>query len=293
MKKIKIILLLVVFGFYGIQAQHLIESDIWLSDVRIKEGNIYFGAARKITKKVGYNSQPFFLNDTTLLYTHIGEDFQADIYQHRTKSKTNSQFTDTKLSEYTPKLLPNRKGISVVEVEQDSTQRIWSYDLTGSNGKVYVPMVDSVGYYTWLNDTSFAAFILTEPPSLQICNSSNDKTKTIATNIGRCLQVSSFGNLYFTRLEKDSVRWLCRTEINGSITKLIEFYKGVEDFVISNNNTIFCCKDGMIYYSDNQFNLGWRLCGNFGTSGVNNINRMALSPDNKQIALVNLTEPKK
>jgi hypothetical protein len=49
----------------------------------------------------------------------------------------------------------------------------------------------------------------------------------------------------------------------------------------------------MIYYSDNQFNLGWRLCGNFGTSGVNNINRMALSPDNKQIALVNLTEPKK
>jgi hypothetical protein len=49
----------------------------------------------------------------------------------------------------------------------------------------------------------------------------------------------------------------------------------------------------MIYYSDNQFNLGWRLCGNFGATGVNNINRLALSPDNKRIALVNISSEKK
>jgi hypothetical protein len=293
MKIFKVVFLFLLIEMQSSKAQHFIESDIWLADIRIKEGNIYFGAAKNITNAIGYDSQPFFLNDSTLLYTHIGEDLQADIFQYQLKKKNNSKFTNTKESEYSAKLLPNNKGISVVEVEPDSTQRIWHFDLTGNNGKVYVPNVDSVGYYAWLNDTSFAAFILTEPPSLQICNSSNDKTKTIATNIGRCLQVSSFGNLYFTRLEKDSVRWLCRTEINGSITKLIEFYKGVEDFVISNNNTIFCCKDGMIYYTDNQFNLGWRLCGNFGTMGVNNINRLALSPDNKRMALVNISESKK
>ncbi len=289
----KVFLIFFVLDWNNTQAQHFIESDIWLADVRIKEGNIYFGAAKNVTNSIGYDSQPFFLNDSTLLYTHIGEDLQADIFQYHLNKKTNTKFTNTKESEYSAKLLPNKKGISVVEVEPDSAQRIWHFDLTGNNGKVYVPNIDSVGYYAWLNDTSFAAFILTEPPSLQICNTFNHKTKTIATNIGRCLQVSSFGNLYFTSLEKDSVRWLCRTENNGTITKLIEFYKGVEDFVISNNNLIFCCKDGMIYYSDNQFNLGWRLCGNFAAMGVNNINRLALSPDNKRIALVNLSEHKK
>lgn len=293
MKKIKIILIFFVFQFQTAMAQPFIESEIWLADVRIKEGNIYFGAAKNITNAVGYDNQPFFLDDSTLLYTHIGQDLQADIYKYKIKSKVNAKFTNTRESEYSPKLLPNLKGISVVEVEKDSSQRIWYYDLMGSNGKVHVPQIDSVGYYTWLNDSSFAAFILTEPSSLQICNTKNKITKTIASNIGRCLQVSTFGNLYFTTMEKDSVRWLCRTESNGSITKLIEFYKGVEDFVISNNNIVFCAKEGMIYYADHQFNLGWRLCGNFGVMGVNNINRLAISPDNKRMAMVNIQEQKK
>jgi hypothetical protein len=289
----RIFLLLLFILPNTINAQHIMDSDIWLSDIRIKENNIYFGAAKNVTNAVGYDSQPFFLNDSTLLYTHIGEDLQADIHQYHLRKKTNTKFTNTKESEYSAKILPNRNGISVVEVEQDSSQRLWHFDINGKNGKVYVANIDSVGYYAWLSDTSFAAFILTATPSLQICNTINPKTKTIATNIGRCLQVSSFGNLYFTMLEKDSVRWLCRTEKDGRITKLIEFYKGVEDFVISNNNLVFCAKEGMIYYCDHQFNLGWRLCGNFSSYGLNNINRLALSPDNKRMALVNMAETKK
>lgn len=277
---------------FAANAQHFIESDIWLADIRIKEGNIYFGAAKNATNTVGYDSQPFFLNDSTLLYTHIGEDLQADIYQYQLRKKITAKFTNTQLSEYSAKLLPNKKGISVVEVEQDSSQRIWAFDLSGKQGKLYIPNVDSVGYYAWLSDTSFAAFILTSPPSLQICNTINNKTKTIASNIGRCLQVSTTGNLYFTILEKDSVRWLCRTEKDGSITKLIEFYKDVEDFVLSNNNLIFCAKGALIYYTDMQFNLGWRLCGNFESTGITSINRLALSPDNKRIAMVNVKEAK-
>jgi len=269
------------------------ESDVWMSEMRIKEGYIYFGAAKNITNTVGYDNQPFFLNDSTVLYTHMGEDQQADIYQHHIKRNTNVKFTNTKESEYSAKLLPSKAGISVVEVEKDSTQRIWSYDLQGKNGKVLVPQIDSVGYYTWLNDTSFAAFILTEPSSLQFCNTTNAKTKIIANHIGRCMQVNSFGNLYFTMLEKDSVRWLCRTESNSTYTKLIEFYKGVEDFVISKDNIIFCAKQGLIYYANSNYKFGWRMCGNFESVGVNNINRIALSPDNKKLAFVNVVEQNK
>lgn len=286
------ILLFLMLSMHA-SAQHVLESDIWLADIRIKENSIYFGAAKNSTNSPGYDNQPYFLNDTTLLYTRIAGDLQADIYQYFLGKKINVKFTDTKESEYSARLIPSKKAISVVEVEKDSAQRIWRFDLAGKDGTVYIPHIDSVGYYAWLNDSTFAAFILTEPSSLQICSTTHKNTKTIATNIGRCMQVSTFGNLYFTRLEKDSVRWLCRTESNGEITKLIEFYKGVEDFVLSNNNIVFCAKEGMIYYSDNQFISGWRLCGNFSAYGVNNINRLALSPDNKKMALVNVVEGKK
>jgi len=293
MKKIKLTIIILALGIKVNKAQHFIESAIWIAEIIMNDANIYFGAAKNATNIVGYNSQPVFINDSTMLYTHIGQDLQADIYQYHISKKTNTKFTNTKESEYSAKLLPNKNGISVVEVEQDSTQRIWAFDKNGKNGKVYASNVDSVGYYTWINDSTFAAFILTEPPSLQICNTKNNKTKIIETNVGRCLQVNNQGNLYFTKLENDSVRWLCRTESNGNITKLIEFYKGVEDFVISNNNVVICAKNGIIYYSDNQFNLGWRFCSDFSSYGVNQINRLALSPDNKKIAMVNITNTKK
>jgi hypothetical protein len=293
MKFIPFIIFHLLFVINICFAQPSVNSEIWLADIRIKEASIYFGPAKNINSNKGYNSQPHFLNDSILLYTHIGQDLQADIYQYHLRIKNIGKFTDTKESEYSAKLMPSKKAISVVEVEKDSTQRIWSFDIYGKNGKVLVPQLDSVGYYTWLSDTSFAAFILTEPPSLQIGNIKSNKTTTIVKQLGRCIQTSSSGLLYFTMLEKDSARWLCRKEKNDSISKLIEFYKEVEDFVLSNNNIVFCAKGGIIYYSDENYNLGWRECGNFAVVGLNQINRLALSPDNKRMAIVNMIENKK
>jgi hypothetical protein len=290
---IKLSLFFFLFIFLNLNsgiAQHTMESDIWLADIRIKEGNVYFGAAKNIINHKGYDNQPYFLNDSTILYTHIGDDLQADIYSYAILSKKHSQFTSTKESEYSAKLTPSRNAVSVVEVEQDSAQRIWQFNLQGNNGKVMIAHIDSVGYYNWLTDTTLAAFILTNPPSLQICSTTNAQTKTIAVNIGRCMQLSAANYFYFTMLETDSVRWLCRTNFNGTITKLIEFYKGVEDFVVSKQNLIFCAKGGLIYYTDENFAAGWRLCGNFEGSGLHHINRIALSDDQKKMALVEIKQ---
>jgi hypothetical protein len=288
------ILIFHLFLFRGIcVAQPSVNSEIWLAEIKNNEGTIFFGTAKSINTIRGYNSQPHFLNDSILLYTHIGQDLQADIYQYHLAKKNHNKFTDTKESEYSAKLMPSKKAISVVEVEKDSTQRIWSFDINGKNGKLLVPKVDSVGYYTWLSDSSFAAFILTEPPSLQIGHIKTNKTNTIVQHVGRCMQTSAAGLLYFTMLEKDSTRWLCRQEQNGSISKLIEFYKGVEDFVLSTNKIVFCAKGGIIYYSDENYNLGWRACGNYASMGISNMNRLALSPNDKKIAIVNMIENKK
>jgi hypothetical protein len=45
MKTFKVISLFLLIGLQSMKAQQFIESDIWLADVRIKEGNVYFGAA--------------------------------------------------------------------------------------------------------------------------------------------------------------------------------------------------------------------------------------------------------
>lgn len=285
--KFNILIFLALF-FWGVEAlaQHIPSSKVCLADIRIKEGNIYFGAAKTVSEEKGYNNQPYFLNDSTLLYTHMGDDLQTDIYAYFLKSKKRVRYTQTGESEYSAGLTPRGNAISVVEVEQDSSQRIWCFDLNGNNGKVLIPHFDSVGYYAWISDTLIAAFVLTSPPSLQLCSTTRPYFKKIDENIGRCLQVAGNRDLYFTKLESDSVRWLCKYDQHGAITKLIEFYKDVEDYALSKQNYIFCAKGGLIYYTDQNFAAGWRLCGNFEASGLSNINRIALSSDNKKIALV-------
>ncbi|MCC6251347.1 MAG: hypothetical protein IT238_02655 [Bacteroidia bacterium] len=269
-----------------VQAQ-LNNFQIWQADIRIKDGAVYFGQAQKIGNLKGYNNQPAFVNDSILLFSHADGASQSDIYQYRTKSRTFQNLTKSAMSEFSPKLLPNNDGFSVVAVEQDSTQRIWSYNLEGGNEKNIIPQFDSVGYYCWLGDTAIAAFVLTEPSTLQIYSIKNNQVRTLAHNIGRCLQVSSYNNLYFSFIDSYSTRWLCRIEHDGTITKLIEFLSGVEDFVVSNNNTIFCAQNGILFYTDLNFNQGWRMCANFESVGIKHISRLALNPSNKLIVFVN------
>ncbi len=276
------------FSTINIMAQPVPDSEIWLADIRIKEQSIYFGPANKISINQGYNNQPFFMNDTTILYAHITPDTRSHIFEYILPLQKTTQLTHTLQSEYSPRMLPSKDGFSVVTVEPDSTQRLWAYNTDGTNGKLLAPFTDSVGYYVWQNDSEFVANIITDPQSLHFCNINKKKTLPAAKNIGRCMQISESGNLYFTIVGQDKVRWLCKIEDNGAVSPQIEFYPGVEDFVISNSNIIFCAKGGLIYYTDMNYKLGWRLCGNFESYGLKKIARLALSPNNKKIALVEL-----
>lgn len=290
MNQFKAIIFLLFIASKGF-CQTMPETDIFIADCRIKEGNIYFGGAKNITSRKGYDNQPNFLNDTTLLFTSIRNGLQSDIFQYALSSKKTSKFTSSAESEYSPKITPDKMGISTVVVEKDSTQRLWKYTLQGNNPSIIATSIDSIGYYTWLSDTTFAAIMITEPASLKICNTTTGAVKNIATNVGRSVEKSLDGYLYFTQLI-DSARWLVRLEKDGTVKRLIEFYKDVEDFTLTRNNTVLCAQHGDLFYADNNFNLGWRICGNFSFAGAKNITRIALSPDEKHIAFVNLEEIK-
>src|SRR5437867_12870543 len=58
------------------------SNDIFIADLKIKEGDLKFGRPMKITTFVGYNNQPSFLpNGRSILYTSI-RGKQADVYRY-------------------------------------------------------------------------------------------------------------------------------------------------------------------------------------------------------------------
>lgn len=263
------------------------DSDIYLVQSNFQNGNIGFGPVRNITERSGYDNQPCFDKKGNLFYVSIREDNQAEIYTFDLQKKFISKFTVTKQSEYSPKLSPDENFITHVTVEADSTQRLWKTDAaTGLFTQPLAKNSDSVGYYTWINDSTIAFAKITKPMSLWSLNIRTGAETYIASDVGRSLAVSENGLLYFTQI-RDGKRWLVRKESDGSLLPLIEFQDGAsEDFCFGPNNLIMNGRKSSLFWTDHNFTKGWRLVSDWEKVGIKNIQRIAISPNGKWLSFV-------
>src|SRR5437868_14047504 len=133
-------------------AAQLPETDVWLFQIKEEKSSApRLEKPLNITSRPGYDNQPSFSADSKkIFYVTIGADKQADIFVYTVGNKKISQFTHSAESEYSPVQSGDRKFITTVLVEKDSTQRIhFINSQTAADEKKFD--FDSVGYYTFLN----------------------------------------------------------------------------------------------------------------------------------------------
>jgi hypothetical protein len=194
---------LLVFGFTSLWAQ-LPDTDIWLFDIKTKKFDILLTHPINITNRVGYDNQPTFsLDSKKIIYVSIKEDKQADIYFYDIKKKKNTLFTKTPISEYSPVSTSDKKFITSVVVEEDSSQRIHFINAkTGLHEKTME--ADSVGYYMFLNNDTVVYYKLTEPHSLHYYVKSSKEDKWLGNTPIRAITLIN-RNTFIYGL-KDSLR---------------------------------------------------------------------------------------
>src|SRR5438046_9025923 len=101
------------------------SSDIFIVDLKNKEGHLKFGQPMKITASVGYNNQPSFLpNGRAVLYTSI-RGKQADIYRYEIHSGATTQVTNRPETQLSPTMMLDGKNISVVRDGGDRMPVLW------------------------------------------------------------------------------------------------------------------------------------------------------------------------
>lgn len=269
------------------------DTDIWMFDVKETQGKISFSNPVNITNREGYDNQPIFSpKGSYIYYTSIREDKQADIYRYSIKKKKTARFTKTPTSEYSPTYMTDGKNLSVVMVEKDSSQRLWKFPLSGKKPSL-ITDVDSVGYHTWLNKDTLALFVLTNPFSLQIADVKENRTITVAESIGRSMKKipNQDALLFIKKLSADN--WVFQTLHLKTLRTLsdvpsedIPTVKGSEDFILTNAGLIMG-KDSKLYRHKSESGKSeWVEIADFSSSGINNITRIAISNDNKKIAIV-------
>ncbi len=285
-------LVISVFAFFiasTVFAQ-LPSVDIYCGKLSTAEGKWSLTDLKNFTQRPGYDNQPSFSADaSTIYYVSIQDTFQSDVYAYTIATGLTKQLTNTLESEYSPVMLANGKGFTVVRVEKDSTQRMWAFKADGSKPKVFIENVDSIGYYGSIDDKRYACFMVTDTPTLVIIDTKKQNQKIIDSNIGRCIKIIP-GEQAISYIVKSSDReWMVkRFDLNTQTSSLIAVIPPVsEDFVWTANGELLMPRDNQIWmYNYKGDTKNWSRIITVKELKGKKIYRMALAADGVNFAFV-------
>ena len=286
-----------LLGAAQAMAQAAPSTDVYLARITLTAHDsigIGVGKPVNITHRRGYDNQPAFTPDEhAVFYTSSRDDGQTDIYRYDIATHRTARVTTTPESEYSATFTPGAKRFSVVRVEPDSTQRLWSFAMDGSDPRLVLRTVKPVGYHAWLDATHVALFVLGKPATLQVAELGTEHVDTIAREIGRSLSVVRAGGVSFVTRGADSTFAINTVELDSDTKhprpaiRVAELPPGAEyvvwlssgDAVTANGSKLFVLRRGPADYH-------WAVVADLAKYGIRNITRLAVSRGGRWLAFV-------
>jgi hypothetical protein len=283
------ILLFTLLLVCGKAFSQLPETELFLANVEIKSNLIKIKGVEKISSHKGYNNQPCFIaNDDKILFTSdIESNSKTHICSYNIKTKKTDRLSITNTSEYSASMLPNQKDFSAVMVEEDSTQRIWVFDLLkGGNKSCLSQQTDSVGYYIWLSKDSILYYKLTTPHSLHALNIKTNQDIWLCNNPTRSFKkVSSTTFFYVIHEETQNTIYLFDLRTKKATPFATDNVSANQDYIWHPILGLLKSETSKIYRYSADTKV-WAELVDFSSFGLKKISRFSISANGKYIALV-------
>jgi Tol biopolymer transport system component len=284
------------------QAQGAAGTDIFLVPLSVRDTAVTVGAPVNITARPGYDNQPSFTADNrSVLFTSIRADGQSDIYRYDIGTRATSRVTTTSESEYSATPMQGGARLSVIRVEADSTQRLWSFRADGADPRVVLAGIKPVGYHAWADDSTLALFVLGSqgtPSTLQIASTRTGVARTVARGIGRSIhRVPGTRSISFVEKQSDSV-WVIRQldPATDAIVTLVRTLPRIEDYAWAPDGSLFMAQGNRLFRwkagpGSTRSVTEWKPVAAFADPALQRLSRLAVSQAGDWIALVS-AEPR-
>lgn len=267
------------------------NPEVFVIPVSVAGTSMTVGKPANITNRQGYDNQPSFSADgRTLFYTSTRDDGQADIYAWDVASRKARRLTATAPeSEYSATVMPGAARISVIRVERDSTQRLWSFDLRGGSPDVVLADVKPVGYHAWVDAERLALFVLGTPNALVLANRRTGTRDTLARDIGRSLLPLPEGRgfSFVARHGQQSMVTVARIRGDGTVAYIrpaVALMPGMDYVAWLPGGRLVGGAGTRIYLWPGKGD--WIEVADLAPQGLTRISRLALSPDRRMLAVV-------
>jgi dipeptidyl aminopeptidase/acylaminoacyl peptidase len=267
------------------------STDVFLAPLMVRGDRLEVGQPVNITHRTGYDNQPAFTPDgRSVLYTSVREDGQSDIYRYDVARQTTTRLTSTPESEYSATVMPGGRRFSVVRVERDSAQRLWSFDLNGGDPRLVLEGIKPVGYHAWIDSGTLALFVLGSPNSLQIADVAGGVGRVVANDIGRSL-VSAPGGRAFSYVQRaDSAWWLYRAAVrpDGQLTpqRLARLPAGADFIAWTKSGDAITGQGTKLLRLHPGPVAQWQELADLSAAGLDRISRLTISADGRWLAFV-------
>lgn len=267
------------------------NTDIFLAPLTRAGAALVVGPALNVTDRAGYDNQPSFVPDSrAILYTVVDSSGQADIWRYDIASRRRTRVTATLESEYSATVMPGGARFSVIRVERDSAQRLWSFALDGSDPRLLLAALKPVGYHAWLDSMRLVTYVLGTPSTLHLVSRDGTVDEVRARDIGRAVHRVPTRDAY-TFTQRDSARalWIMSQAIaGGPAERIVAAAPDNEFHAWTPSGELLTVSRGVLQRWNGQRGdqSAWIPLADLTRNGVKNVSRLAVSPDGRWLAFV-------
>jgi hypothetical protein len=276
-----VVLLLFVCSAFA----QLPESDIWIFALKEKKGQISLGAGKNLTARPGYENQPAFMPGGSKILYAAAVGKQTDVFLQGVSSKKPVAVVSTFESQYSPRPVNDAKQVQCVVVETDSSQKIHTYDL--KKGTLVSKLeIDSVGYFTYINDDTLVFFKLTAPHSIRYTTATSRDEQVLGVNPCRTiLRVNRHAVMYALK-DSATTSFFIYDFVLRKAGRIAMCSGPAEDFVLHPTLGLLRSSGPNILVLKKETNT-WEPLFEFAGFGIAKVTRFVFSPDGKRLAVVN------
>jgi Tol biopolymer transport system component len=259
-------------------------TEIYLLTLSVHKSKVTVDNPQNITSRQGYDNQPFFHPDKSVLYyTSANAEGKTDLVEY--KEKKSRSLTNTPEREYSPTVTPDKKFISCIIQRDDGAQNLGKYPIDGGEPIILINTL-TVGYHAWINSDNLLLFVLGDTMTLHQYNLVSKKDVILTTKIGRSLHnIPKTSAMSFVHKVSDSEWVIKKINADGSMETITTTLQGREDLTWTPDGKIIM-SDGkkLFYYQPGQAG-GWQEI-EMPTMPDKAITRLAVNPKGDKIAIV-------
>jgi hypothetical protein len=264
------------------------NTEVYLINLDATDSAFKVENFRNISNNTGYNNQPYFLDSNQIVYAKTRKG-QTDVARYNIATGETQWRTHTlQGSEYSPSSPPSSNSITAVRLDTTGLQRLYRYDHSNDEGTELAQGLQ-VAYYTFVTSETILASVLgIEGLDLVAINNATQQTDTLAYNAGRSLHhIPNTAMVSYTYVNEQGQHDIYQFDFETKESYfVVQLPVGVQDHIWIDESRLLLGSGTKLFLYDLFGNGFWKEVADFSEQGISNINRMAISPNGKHLALV-------